>query len=88
MFAQEVRDLQPTDERKCRGVLTTVGDFDQFALRVADVIFEVVTLPHLDSEKIVVVPLTLSARCVLSGERFGYLLKVMERMRRLGVELI
>jgi len=51
------------------------------ALKVANVRFEDVSLPHLDDEK-VVVPLNLPARCVLRDKYFGHLLEVMERMWR------
>jgi len=77
-----VRDLQLADKRECRDVLIAVGDLGQLALKVADIILEVVALPHLDSEKMVVVPLSLPARCVLDEERFRHLLKVVERMWR------
>jgi len=58
----------------------TVGDIDQLALEVADVEFQVVSLPHLDSENVVIVPLRLPARCVLGEERFKHLIEVAERM--------
>jgi len=72
--------LQPADEYECRDVLTAVGDLVQLALEVVDVGFEVVTMPHFDSEKVVVVPLSLLARCILAEECFGHLLKVAKRM--------
>ena len=53
MFVQELRDLQLAEECECRDVLTAVGDLGQLALEVADVRFEVVTLSHLDDEKMV-----------------------------------
>jgi len=87
MFIQKVRDLQPVDERKCKDVLIAVGDFGQLALEVANVRFEAVALPHLDGE-VVVIPLNLSARCILGEERFGHLLEVVERMRRHVVKSI
>ena len=80
MFAQGVRDLQLADERECRDVLTTAGDLGELALEEADVGFEVVTLPHLDNKKPVVVSLKLSPRCVLREEGFSHLLENMERM--------
>ena len=61
IFAR-VRDLLPADECECRDVLTTVRDLGQLALKIADVRFEVVALPHFDSEKMVIVPLSLPAR--------------------------
>ena len=63
-------------------VLTLVGDLGQLVLEVANVRFEVVTLPHLDGEKVVVVPLGLPARRVLGEKYFGDLREVVERMRR------
>jgi len=84
MFVQGVRDLQSADECECRDVLT--GDLGELALEVADARFEAVALPHLNGEKVVVVLLSFSARCVLREERFGHLLEVMERMWRKEVE--
>ena len=80
MFIQCVRDLQPADECDCKDVLTTVEDLSQLALEVANVRFKVVTLPHLDGENVVVVPLSLPARCILGEKRFGPLIEVAERM--------
>ena len=80
MLAQRVRDLQPADECECGDVITAVGNLGQLALKVANVKFEVVALPHFNSEKMVVIPLSLSARCVLSEQHFGNLLKVVERI--------
>ena len=80
VLVQGVRNLQPAGERECRDVLTAVGDLDQLALEVTDVGFEVVALPHLDGEKMVVVLLDPLMRGVLSEERFDYLLEVVERM--------
>ena len=36
-------------------ILITVGDLDRLALKVADVGFEAVALPHLDGEEMMVV---------------------------------
>ena len=88
VFVQGVRDLQPADERECGDVLIAVEDLGQLALKVANIRFEDVALPHVDGEKVVVVLLSLPARCVLGKKRFGHLLKVVERMRRQKVELI
>ena len=81
ILLQEARDLQSADEREYGDVLIAIGDLGQLALEVADVRFEVIALPHLDGEKMVVVPFSLSARCVLSGECFRHVLKVVERMQ-------
>ena len=54
----------------------------------ADVRFEDVALSHLDSKKMVVVLLGLLVRCVLGEERLGYLLEIVERLQRQGIELI
>jgi len=80
--------LQPADECEYRDILTTVENFDQLALRVADIGFEVVNLSHFDSENVVVVLLDLPARGILGDERFGYLFEVVKRMWRQGVEPI
>jgi len=60
----------------------------QAVLEVADVRLEAVTLPYLDREEVVVVLLSLPARSILSDERLGYLLEVLERMWWQRVELI
>ena len=88
VFVQGVRDLQPADEHDCGDVLITVEDLGQLALKVANIRFKDVALPHVDGEKVVVVLLSLPARCVLGKKHFGHLLKVVERMRRQKVELI
>ena len=49
-------------------------------MKVADVEFEVVALPHLDGEKVMIVPLSLMTRCILSKKHFGHILEVAERM--------
>jgi len=80
IFAQGVRDLQPTDKHECRDVLSAVGNFGQLALKVADRRFKATTLPHIDGEKMVATLLSLLARCALGEEHFGHLLEVVERM--------
>jgi len=37
VLVQEVKNLQPTDERECRDILTAVGDFGKLALEEVDV---------------------------------------------------
>jgi len=49
---------------KCRDVLIAIGYLGQLVLKVASVGFEVVIPPHIDSEKVVVVSLSLPIRCV------------------------
>ena len=88
MLVQGVRNLQSVNECECRDILTTVENFGQLALEETDVGLETVTLPHFVTEKVVVLLLGLLARDVLSEEHFGYLLKVVERMRRQRVEPI
>ena len=77
-----MRNLQPADECECRDILTIVGNFDQLALEVTYVGLEAVALSHFDSEEVVVILFGLLARGVLSEERFGYLLEVVEKMWR------
>jgi len=67
-----VGDLQPADERECRDVLTA-GGHGQLALKVSDIRFEVVALPHLDDEKMVVILLSFPMRCILGDERIKQL---------------
>ena len=55
---------------------------------VADLGLETVTLPNLDGEKVMVVPLGLPTRGVLSEKRFSYILEVAGRVWRHGVESI
>ena len=59
VFAQEVRDQQSTDECKCRDFLIAAGNLGELALEVSGVGVEVVTLPYLDYEKVMVVSLSL-----------------------------
>jgi len=73
--------MQSTDEREYRYILTADGNLGKLVLEVANIGFEAVILPHLDGEEVMVVLLNLPTRCVLSEERFSYLLKVAERMR-------
>ena len=65
MFVQRVRDLQPTNKCECRDVLTAVGELGELAFGEIDVRFEVVVLPHLDGEEVMVVLLGFPARGVL-----------------------
>jgi len=88
MLIQGVRNLQPTNERECRDVLTVVGDFGELVLEESDVWFKIVALPHLDGEEMMVVLLGHLARDVLSEKHFGYLLEVAERAKRQRVKPI
>ena len=88
MLVQRVRDLQPADERECGDILTAFENLSQLALEVANIRFEAVALPHLDNEKMVVVPLNLLTRCILGEKCFGHFLKVIERLRRQKIEPI
>jgi len=58
------------------------------ALKVADIRFEVIALPHLDGEKMMVVSLSLSARCIQGEKHFRQFLEVVERLWRQKVEPI
>jgi len=49
-------------------------------MKVTDVGFEAVTQPYLDSDNVVIVPLSLPLRYVIGKERFRYLLEVAERI--------
>ena len=80
LFVQGVRDLMPADEREYKDVLTAVRDLGQLALKIADVGFEAIILPHLEGENMMVVPLSLPARCILGEECFRHHLEVVERM--------
>ena len=63
-----------------QSVFIAVRDFfGQLALKIVDVRFDVVALPHFNSEKMMVVPLSLSTRCVMREERFEHLFKVVGR---------
>ena len=57
-----------------------MGNCGQLALEVTDVGLEPVILPYFDGEKVVVVLLGLPVRGVLGEKRFGYLVKVVEKM--------
>ena len=88
IFVQGVRKLQPAYECKCTNVLIAVGDLSQLVLEVASVRFEAVSLSHLDGEKVMVIRLSLLARCIVGDECFGHLREVAERMWRQIIELI
>jgi len=79
-----VSDLQPTDECECRYHLTTVGDFNQLALK-EDIGLEAVSRAHLDGEKVMATPLGFLARGVMCKEGLGDLREV-ERVRQQKVE--
>ena len=72
--------MQPANERECKDVFSTDGDLGELALKEANVRLKAVIVPHLDGEEVVAILLGLLARGVLSEERFGYLLKVVERV--------
>ena len=65
-----------------------MGDFGQLALEVTDVRLEVFALLHFNVEEEIIVLVSLLARGVLSEELFGYLLEVVKRMWRRGVNPI
>ena len=52
MLIQGERNL-PANECECRDILTIVGNFDQLALKIADIGVKDVALPHFDREKVV-----------------------------------
>jgi len=79
--------LQPADECECRDIFTAIWDLGQLALEVADVRFEAVALPHLDGEKMMVVPLSFLMRCVL-GETLRTSSRSCGENVEAGVELI
>jgi len=80
--------MQAANECEREDILTAIGDFRQLALEVANAGFEAVAMSYLDGEKVVVVPLDLPTRDILSEKRFDYLLEVVERMWWQGVEQI
>ena len=43
MFVYGVRNLQPIDERECRGIFTAVGNLGELVLKVVDVRLEALT---------------------------------------------
>ena len=71
--------MQPANECECKNILTTVGNIGQLDLKVAIIGLEAVALPHLDGEKVVVIPLGLLTRGILSEECFDYPLEVVKR---------
>jgi len=85
---QGVRELHSADERECRSIPTVFRDLGQLPLEVTDVRFVDVALPHFDSKKMVVIPLSLPARCILGEECLGYLLEVGEGLRGQRIEPI
>ena len=85
MLVYGMRNLHSANKCEYRDILTVVENFGQLALQVTDVGLEAVALPHFDGE-VVIVPLGFQARDVLSEERLGYFLEVVEIMRRHGLE--
>ena len=80
--------MQPANECVCTDILSAIGNLDKLALEVTDVGLESITLPHLNEEEMMVILLGLPTRGVLSEKCFGYLLEVVERMKRQRVEPI
>ena len=69
VLVQGVSDLQSVDKYEYRDILTAVRHLGKLAMEVADVGLEVVTLPRLDREEVMVVFLDFSAGGIL-GEKF------------------
>ena len=61
-------DLQSTDARERRYLLTTVRDPDELVLKEVDVELEAISQPHPDKEEVVTTPLGLLASDVLCEE--------------------
>jgi len=81
-----VRDMQIIDECECKCILTAVGNLGKLALKVVDIGLEVVIMPHLDGEEVMVVLIGFSAGGVLGEKCLNHFLKIAERMRQQGVE--
>ena len=84
MFVQGVRDLQPADEYEYRDILTAVRELCELDFEIANIGFEAVALPHLDGEKMVVVPLSFLTGCVLGEKHFGHLFEVAKKNMMVG----
>ena len=80
VLVEGVKDLHLADERECEDILTEIWDFSQLVQEVSDARFDIVVMPHLDSEKMVVVPLSLLTRCVLGEEHLVHLFEIVERL--------
>ena len=59
---------------------TAVRHLGEMVLKVADIQLEAVIGSHFDSKEVVVVLVGFSAGGVLGKKRFGYLLKIVERI--------
>jgi len=74
-----VSDVQYTDERECRYLLTTVGDLGVMVPKEVDVRLEVVSRPHLDGEEVVNTPLGFLESGILSEEGLNNLREVVKK---------
>ena len=61
LLVQQMRNLQPIDEHKHRGIFIAVGHLGDLILEVVDIRLETVTGSHFNSEGVVVLLLVLSA---------------------------
>ena len=80
VFIQGLSNLQAADECENNDLFTAIRDFSKLTLKEVDVGFEIIFLPHLDGEKVMVILLGILARCVLGKKHFDHLCKVAERV--------
>jgi len=77
-----VRNLQPTDECECRDIFTAVEKLGKLSLKALFIRLEVVTLPLLNEEEVVIILLGIRMGGVLGEEYLSNLRKIVEQMQR------
>ena len=71
MLVQRVSDMQSTNVRECKYLLTTVRDLTELVLEGVDVRFEAISQPHPEGEEEVTTHLGFLTSGVLCEEGLG-----------------
>ena len=77
-----MKNLQPADDCEFKDIFTAVEKLSKLSMKVLIIGLEIVTLPHLDGEEVMIILLGIPMRGVLSEEYLSNLLEIVEQMRR------